>query len=336
MRIVAYAALTAASVTALAACAGQPVAVRVAGTAIARTQVSHWMALLAPEHLVPDPPSYSACVARERLLSPSSAKAALERECRQQYRALERRALDFLIASAWVRDTATADGLRVSDREVEQRLREYPAPAPAEAGDGADQKLVVATEVADAKLRERLARGEPPVSANLLVSYYRAHRGRFLIPERRYLDIENLKTPAQALAIKREVQAGAGASFTRGILHEVIEQPSPVSYDPAEQAARRVILAARPHVLTGPVFTGEYSLFEVTRIIPARYRSFARVRGAIASQLVAQRRRTALSRFIREWRRRWIARTDCLPGYVVQKCRQYAGPMQAEDQLAFR
>jgi hypothetical protein len=336
VRLVASVALAAASVTVIAACASQPVAVRVGRTAITRAVVAHWMSLIAPEHVVPDPPSYASCVARERLLAPSSSRAALERECREQYRALERRALDFLIASAWVTETAAEDGLPISDGEVERQLREHPAPPPAEEGDRADQELVATTEVAEAKLRERLARGEPPVSAARIGSYYTEHRGRFLVPEKSYIDIENLKTRVRALTIKREVEAGRSASFTSGILHEVIEQPSPVKYGLAEQAARMAILAARPDVLSGPVFTGEYSLFEVRRIVPARYLPLGQVRDTIASQLAAEQRRLALSRFIGAWRRRWIAMTDCSPGYVVQRCRQYAGPMAPEDPLSFR
>lgn len=336
MRLVAVAVAGATIVTALAACGGQPLAVRVGHTVISRAAVTHWMSVIALEHVVPDPPTYTKCVARERLLAPSSSSAGLERECREQYRALERKALAFLISSAWVRGTATQDGLQIADGEVEQHLREHPAPPPAEAGNRADQQLVAATEVAEARLHARLARGEPSVSAAWVAGYYSAHRSRYLVPEKRYIDIENLKTRAQALEVKHEFEAGRHSSFTSGILHEVIERPSPREYALAEKAARSVILATRLDVLSGPVFTGEYSLFEVRRIVPARYRTLAQVRGAIARQLAAEQRQATLSRFIGAWRRRWIAMTDCSPGYVVQRCRQYAGPMAPEDQHSFQ
>jgi hypothetical protein len=327
--------LTGALFAALAGCGDSDIAVRVGASVITRPTVAHWIAAIAPEHAVPDPPDYSSCVARERQLAPPSAWPGLKRECQREYRTLEQKALDFLISSAWLAGTIAEDGLRISASEVAARLRERPAPAIAEGGDRADRLLAARAELAEAKIRDGLARSEHAVTGAQVVGYYRAHRSRFLIPEKRYLDVENLKSLATAQRTKREVLAGHSASYFRGVLHELIEQPSREPSDPAEQAVRRVILAARPGKLVGPLLNGEYSLVEVRRIVPARYKPLAQVRASIASSLAAEQHRATLSRFIIAWRKRWIAKTDCQPGFVVQRCRQYSGPMAAEDPLAF-
>jgi foldase protein PrsA len=334
-RLIAALTLASALLAGLAGCGGQAVAVRVGSSVITTHAVAHWMAVMAPEHLVPDPPDFTACAARERQLAPPSVWPGLKRECRREYHALERQALDFLISSAWLTGTVAEDGLRISDREVAVRLRERAAPVIAEGGDGADQQLAARTELAEAKIRQSLASGERAVSAAEIVSYYQAYRSRFLVPERRYLDVENLKSMATALRIKREVAAGHSANYFSGVLHEVIEQPSRVGGDSAKDTVSNPILKARPDVLIGPLFNGEYALVEVRRIVPARYKPFARVRTSIARQLAAEQRRATLSRFIAAWRTRWIAMTDCQSGYVVQKCRQHIGPIAPEDPLAF-
>jgi len=324
-RLIAVFALAAA----LAACGGEPVAVRVGRTTITGGQVAHWMSVLAPEHTVPDPPGYGNCIAREQAQGSPSSQVELLRECRQQYGALRRRALELLISAAWLTGAAAGEGVHISGAQVEERLRERGTPTVAEGGDAADARLVARSELAEEKMRELLSGGERPISHAEMVAYYRAHLGRFLIPEKRYLAVDNLKTPALALQTKREVEAGERARFTRDALSEQIEATGMAGYDPAEAAIRRAILAARPGVLLGPLRNGEYSLVEVRRIVAARYRTLAQVQRGLARELAVEEQRWTLSRFTDSWRARWTARTDCSPGYVVQGCSRYRGPLAA-------
>jgi hypothetical protein len=47
---------------------------------------------------------------------------------------------------------------------------------------------------------------------------------------------------------------------------------------------------------------------------------------AAARSLSTAQRQQALNEFAREYERKWRARTDCAPGYVVPICRQYTPP----------
>jgi len=232
--------------------------------------------------------------------------------------------------------TLAKDGLRVSDREVEKRLEEHATPLAAEGGDADDQKLAARTELAETMIRRSLARADHTVTNAQVAAYYRTHRSRFLVREKRYIDIENLKTRAQALQIRHEVELGESAPFTRGVLHEVIERLPSVKYDRGEDGIRSAILQARLNTITGPLPNGEYGLFEVKRIVAAHYEPLAQVRGTIEQQLAGEQRRLALSRFLAAWRKHWRAVTDCHPGYVVQRCRQYKGPLAPEEPPAFK
>jgi hypothetical protein len=52
----------------------------------------------------------------------------------------------------------------------------------------------------------------------------------------------------------------------------------------------------------------------------------AQVKASIKQQLAATRQQTALAKFIKEFKDRWKARTECRTGYVVQDCKEYAEP----------
>lgn len=314
----------------LSACgagARDPVVVRVGTTAITKRSLTHWMSVLSPEHLVPDPPSYTACIAYEKTLV-SQGTGVLREECSRQYQTLEARALDYLISSQWLISEAGNLGLRASDPEVERLREKHPYNSVTAGGSSADIRFGITAELASAAIRHKLIERKP--ASAQLVAYYRAHMRQFLVPERRYFDIDNLQSDAAARKVKREVEFGK--SFSKLALHESVEQPTSTKYSHEEDEARRAIFTAKPGVLTGPILVyGDHSLFVVRRIVAATHRRFAQVRRSIEKQLAGERERKALARFIRAWRRRWIARTDCLPGYVVLKCRQYKGARATED-----
>jgi len=299
------------------------------------------MAVLAGEQPVPDPPHYTACIARLSASGTSKSDGAqLEQECRSRYQALQRRALEFLISSDWLIQEAAAEHLSLSEREIEERVNQNAASG--ETGlrelldktppTKSDLELEAAAQLASAKIRQAVVAAEPPITSAQTATYYRQHRRDFLLLERRYFEIVNLKSDAAARKVKREVEAGT--SFASVALRE--ERSSAPSPNPGRAAIDRAIFSAKPNVLSGPVLLSDlhdHSLFEVTKIVPARYQSLAEVKGQIASKLaVAQQQRT-LAEFTKAWIARWIARTDCRAGYVVPRCRQYGGSPPVEATL---
>ena len=57
------------------------------------------------------------------------------------------------------------------------------------------------------------------------------------------------------------------------------------------------------------------------------------VREKFAARLASWRHRLALLAFLEAYRSKWIAKTDCSPGFVVQKCSPYRGPTIPEGGL---
>jgi len=323
----------------LAACSGaarEQVVARVGSNAITHRTLTRWMAALAPEHVVPDAPRYTACVKRQQALALAQASsAAMKQECAQQYRALEQQALDLLISSQWLLGEAAARHLTVSGRELNARLSDRASVARLAGAPGADAEAQARAELSAVKLRQAVEAGEPRITRAQVATYYRQHRQLFERPEVRYLDVVENLTAAGAARVRREVLAGAYGLAARS-LHEVIEGFDIVGGRHTTQAARRAIFAAKPHVLSQPVKLNKYyAVFEVTRIVPPRRQPLARVERSLQARLEREQRKRELAQLIAAWRRTWIARTDCAPGYTVQKCRQYTGTRVPEDPLAF-
>jgi foldase protein PrsA len=289
------------------------------------------MSIMASEQAVPDPPRYDACIAHEQTLIPQSGRAGLREECEQQYRALKVRALGFLISTEWLLGEAAEQGLKVGDSAAKERQleRRYARAEPD------DVKFAVKAELAAAALRQRLRKAEPKITLSQIMAYYRQHLRRFERPERRYFDIIE-RLPSEAAARRVMQVAGRGSLSRMAAVHESVDRPDPAEIAPKKRAILRAIFAAKAHTLVGPApLNGLYSVFEVTRIMPHLLQPLADVRGSIETEISRDREDRRLARFVRAWRNKWLARTNCRPGYVVQKCKQYKGDKAREDPLAF-
>jgi hypothetical protein len=198
----------------------------------------------------------------------------------------------------------------------------------------ADARFEAAAELAVSKLRHALAQKQPAVTSAQVADYYAHHQSLFAIPERRELLITNRKTPAQVAALKKEV--ASGRSFAAMSQPYTAERPSAASRaaEP-ETALEKAIYSAKPKVLTGPVkHWVDVYVFEVLRIKPPSHRPLAQVHDLIERRLAAERRRRAIAQFAKTWWEGWTAKTDCEPGYVVNRCRQYTGSPPGEVSLA--
>ncbi len=112
-----------------------------------------------------------------------------------------------------------------------------------------------------------------------------------------------------------------------------------LGYEPGlyrEPPLDHAIFVAKPNVLSGPVgISLGYYVFEVKRTYPPHQKTLAQAQATIRQQLPDKAYKQALVAFIKGWRVRWKAKTDCQAGYVVVKCRQFkasgAAQLEKED-----
>jgi hypothetical protein len=318
----------------------------VAGREITPVNLQHWMQVLAPEHLIPDPPRYDKCIDRHSLVTSGVARSVLATECASEYRSLRKAALEHLILAAWFVGEAQRDGHPVTASAVDRGLSRLVASLPggqAELDDSlasssrtlADERAELEVEQARSGLRSYVIQHAPRVTPQQAARYYRLHIASFHIAEERHFDlIEGIVTAAAGRALAARLARAPRHLDRKGFLEHLARSSLP-GLPPEKLTLARQIFAAPLHKVVGPVFfAGRYLIIEVTKVTPAHTKSFATVRSSIERRLQDHADHLALSHFLDEWEARWRPKTSCAPGYRVPQCSQYAGTLPAYPSAA--
>ena len=341
----------------LAACGGGGVpgdaVATVDQTPITTEAFKHWMTIAATSQatgskpVLPEPPSYAACVAHFKEVAAKEPKAtpptpsALKTQCETQYKSLLQEVLSFLLSSQWVIGEANSLGVKVTDAEVKKQFekiksQQFPKAAAFEhflALSGqtvSDLLLRVKLNMLSSKIQQKIAKQKATVTEAQVEKYYNENKARFGTPEKRNVAIILTKTEAAANSAKQEIQSGKSfASVAKkvsidptskangGLLSEVVKGQE-------EKALDQAIFSASKNVLGGPVKTAfGYYLYEVKSVSAGSQQSLAQSKASIKTQLTATQSQEALSKFVKEFKTKWQAKTDCRSGYVVADCKQY-------------
>jgi foldase protein PrsA len=348
----------------LAACGGIPgnAVVQVGGSPVTKDAFNHWMGIAATassasagaaaaKPVLPEPPDYKACIAHLQATTPAPAKgqtaptsAQLKSQCEQQYKQLQQQVLGFLISSDWVLGEAGSLGVKVSDAEVHKQFAkiknsQFPRPAEYEkflvttGQSTSDLLLRVKLNLLSSKIQEKVAKRKHAVSKAEIEKYYNENKQRFGTPEKRNVELILAKTEAEAKKAKQEVESGKSfASVAKkvsidptskangGLLNEVVKGQQ-------EKALDEALFSAKQNVLSGPLKTAfGYYIYRIKSATAGNQQSLSQAEAAIKSQLTATQSQTALSSFVKEFRKKWKAKTECRSGYVVKDCKQFKEP----------
>jgi foldase protein PrsA len=338
--------------------------VSVNGTPVTTATFNHWMMVAAnassasttgaaaAKAVVPDPPSYTACIAHLEATAPKPAKgqskptaAQLKTECEQQYQSLKQTTLGFLISANWLLGEANEQGVKISDAEVQKafnkiKSQQFPTEAAFQkflASTGytvSDLLLRVKLDELSTKIQQKITKnaGKKP-SQKEIESYFEQHKSQYGQPEKRNLLIILTKTQAQAEKAKQEIESGKSfASVAKAVSIDPVSKAAGGSLPGVvkgqeEKALSEAVFSAKVKVLGGPVKTPfGYYVYEVTKIIPSSQQSLSSVQSTISQQMAAEKQQKALSEFIKNFRKTWTARTECRTEYSVQDCKGYKAP----------
>ncbi len=350
----------------IAACGGGipgDAVVQVNGKPISKTTYNHWIGVAAaagaatvpgqkaPKPVVPDPPSYTACIAHLKETEPKPTKgqkpkteAQLKAQCEQQYKALQQQVLGFLISSEWVVGQAEEMGVKISDKEVvkhfnELKKQQFPKEAEfqkflASTGQSvSDLLLRVKLSMLSTKIQEKITKAKKTVSEAEVAKYYNEHKSQYGQPERRDLRVVLTKGEAEAKKAKSEIESGK--SFASVAKSKSIDPTSKntggelpgVVKGEEQKALSEAVFAAKTATLSGPVKTPfGYYVFEVKAVHAPTQQPLSQVKSTIKQQLVAQGQQGSLSKFVKEFQKKWKGRTECRSGYVVQDCKEAPTP----------
>ncbi len=346
----------------LSACGGGipgDAVLQINGKAISKATFNHWMRVAASsptpgqsttaKPAVPEPPAYKACIASLKAAEPKPAKgqkpqteAQLKTQCEQQYKAVLPRVVGFFISTEWVFGEAEHLGVKVSDKEVDKRLnqirkQEFPQGVAqfqkflSSSGQTVSDLLVrVKYQLLVTKIEEKIRKIK--ITEAEVAKYYNQHKSQYGQAEKRSLLVVLTKTEAQAKQAKSEISSGKSfasivkkrsvdpsSKGTGGSL-TVVKGQEPKPLDEA-------VFTAKQGVLSGPIkTTSGFYIFEVKSTTPATQQGIAQVKAQIKQQLGPQKQQTAFAKFVKEFEKKWTAKTECRSGYVVMHCKGYKDP----------
>jgi foldase protein PrsA len=299
---------------------GNPTIARVGSASIDKRAVAHWASIIG----------HGAIVS-----TVADAKQPAELQ-----------ALTLLIYSHWLIGEASEAGQRPTRQELERVVQQQERSMPRGPAEFKELLSTSGETVADTEFEAKarwcavaLARhlrslaasqGKQQASPAAVSRFYRMHIDRYRLRERRFYDlIEGIPSRATASALARRL--GTGPRFAVKASKERPFRPKTFADLPGQATVYRAAFSAKVGVLVGPLpLQGAYALFVLRRIERPRLQALAEVRATIEHRLLTTVERRARARWLESFRRRWTARTDCRPGYVVQKCRQYRGLVAAE------
>ncbi|HXW59523.1 MAG TPA: peptidyl-prolyl cis-trans isomerase [Solirubrobacteraceae bacterium] len=348
----------------LSACGGVPgnAVVQVGGTPITKDTFAHWMEVAAAstaatpgsKPVIPDPPTYTNCIAHLKATQPPPAKgqsgpteASLKAQCEQQYKSMQTEVLSFLISSSWVLKEAEAMGVHVSDKEVHKKFeelknQEFPKSAEfqkflsASGQTVSDLLLRVKLNLVSSKLQQKITKSKSNPTQAQIEKYYKEHSSQFGTPERRNVDVILTKSEEQAKKAKKEIESGKSfATLAKTVSIDPVSKASGgmltgVIKGEEQPALDSAIFSAKANALGGPVKTPfGYYIYEVKSITPGTEQTLAEAKPTVKAQLAATNQQAALSKFVESFKKRWTEKTECSAGYEVMDCKGYKAPKGA-------
>ena len=264
-----------------------------------------------------------------------------------------RGALGLLISADQLLDEAAAMHITVSAKEAEARLAELEwdrargfrfEPASQSRGFAKllrptgetreDQLFLLTLDLTAAKVEQSLLRqAESRLTRVQIAAYYAAHKTRYVLPERRDLEVIGSYQRPIIMQAKREVQEGR--DFLAVARRVSIDQEAPKGLElhlargEEEPEYDKVAFQAKPGVLYGPYLQAFFFIFKVIKVTPSRQIPLASSEVAIRRVIATSKRREILAAFGRDIEEHWMPHTDCRATYVVPGCRQYPGAASA-------
>ncbi len=337
----------------VAGCGGVPgnAVAEVDGNAIEKSTFDHWLTVASKSGgqaaaAAPKPPNFTECIAQKRKTTPKPAKgqpkvtdAQLKTQCKQEYGALRDQVLQLLVSFEWIEGEAKQQNIKVSDSEIQKTFEKQKKQAfPKEADwqkflkdSGQTQKDIIKRVRLDTlsnKIREKVTKGKDQVSDAQITAYFNKNKQRFAQPERRDLRIVLTKGQGKAQQAKKAIQGGQ--AFAKVAKKFSIDQASKaqggklpaVAKGQQEKALDSAIFAAKKGKLTGPVKTQfGYYVFQVTKVTKASQQTLVQAKATIKQTLASQNQQKALDKFVKSFRKRWKAKTDCAADFRTQDCK---------------
>ncbi len=289
--------------------------------------------------VMPDPPSFTKCVANKRKTAPKKTKDSdLKKQCKDEYETAKDQVLTSLIQSRWYELEAEDRGVKISDLEVNQRfvpLKQQVFPKDADykkflkttGQTEADLKKLVKNQMIQEKIREKVSKETKPTAKDI-EAYYKKNKAQFGQPATRDLLVVFNSKKAKTDAAVAELKSGkAFAAVAKKYSQDSASKDQGgkfpgVTKGQFESGLDKAVFGAKKGVLVGPIKTQfGYYVFKVTKDTPAKKQSLQEATPQIKQQLTSESQQKSYDNFQKEFNEKWKKKTKCADGFIIDLCK---------------
>jgi parvulin-like peptidyl-prolyl isomerase len=258
---------------------------------------------------------------------------------------LHKTAVGELLNGAWIFGEAEEQGIKVTNKEVETELAKVKKESfktekafkefmKESHFTEADVISKIELQIISTKIEEKIKKETPPLTEDELKAYYEKEKAtqftkkptrdvRVAVNEdkkeieaaQKALEADNSEASWKKVTKKYSPTTEAQAGLQKEIAEEFLTEP-----------LKKDIFKSATGELIGPVKQEKnYLLLEVVKLHPEKVQTFAEVKTTIEGTLKAQKEEKYFSEWVAGFQAKWITRSYCASGFVVESCANYKG-----------
>ena len=265
----------------------------------------------------------------------------------KKFEEVKKATLTELIEGIWLRAQAEEMGITVTDKQVEEELAQikkssFPTPGSYNKflkESGLSQEDVndrVELQVVINAIQEKVNAEAPAPTSSEIQGYYEAEKAtQFTEKESRDVRIIINKDKAKVEAAKKALEADNSPANWKKVAPKYSSDPTSKSKGGLQEGIteeflkgelKEAIFGSATGEIKGPVkFETNWILTEVVKLNPAKSKSLAEVKAQIEETLKGEKQQEYLGEFANDFNAKWLSRTYCADGYVIEKCANFKG-----------
>ncbi len=258
---------------------------------------------------------------------------------------LRKSAVGELLNGAWIFGEAEELGIKVTSKEVETELAKIKKESfktekafqefmKKSHFTEADVNSKIELQILSKKIEEKIKGETPALSEEELKAYYEKEKAtqftkkpsrdvRVIVNEnkkeveaaQKALEADNSEAGWKKVTKKYSPTTASQAGLQKEISEEFLTEP-----------LKKDIFGAATGELIGPVKQEKnYLLLEVVKLHPEKVQTFDEVKTTIEGTLKAQKEEKFFSNWVAGFQSKWISRSYCASGFVIEQCANYKG-----------
>jgi foldase protein PrsA len=284
--------------------------------------------------VVPDPPSYTNCIAGKKKTSPKLSDSALKKQCEKDFTTAKDTIMTSLVQQKWFELEAEDRGITITDAQVKARFAQLKQQSfPKEADYQKFLKQYNQTEVdllrlVKASMIQEKVQQEvttiPTPSTSDVKDEYEKNKKKYATPQSRDINLVFNAKQDKADAAKAALESGdSWAAVAKKYSEDSVSKQNGgkfpgVTKGQFPKALDAAVFGADKGQIVGPIKTQYgYYVVQVTKDTPATQQTLAKASPQIKSTIQQAAQQKAQASFQKDFTDKWRKKTKCAEDFKV-------------------